>query len=163
AHNAVNIEFEGPESAGLMIWVSPPNVKKLKDALGDDFEQKLKGAKVQVNGRLLKYGGTKADWKNKLQISFDNKDNIQILPSDGNDSSTPTTTTSPAPGVGAAPLDAASEQLPEHVGENVIVTGHVQHVSWTAAHTGFNIEFDGPKKSSLLIWVSSKSLPKLTE
>jgi hypothetical protein len=163
AHNAVNIEFEGPESTGLMIWVSPPNVKKLKDALGDDFEQKLMGAKVQINGRLLKYGGTKADWKNKLQISFDNKDNIQILSSDDKNSSTPTTTTSPAPGVGAATLDAASEQLPEHLGENVIVTGHVQHVSWTAAHTGFNIEFDGPQKSSLLIWVSSKSLPKLTE
>jgi serine/threonine protein kinase len=82
AHNAVNIELEGPESTGVLIWVSPPNVKKLKEALGDDFEQKLAGAKIQISGRLLKYGGLKSDWKNKLQLSFDNKDNIKILKSD---------------------------------------------------------------------------------
>ena len=215
AHNAVNIEFEGPESASLLIWVSPSAIPKLKEALGDDFEQKLTGAKLQIHGRLLKYGGLKADWKNRLQITFDNKDNIQILssgedkpsvstptavpasgeqasqeakpPADSKQSSdaaeksnppvaatetakppvdAPPAETTPAPPAAkldAEPLDAASEQLAQHVGENVVVTGHVQHVGWTAAHTGLNIEFDGPEKSGLLIWVSPKSLPKLKE
>ena len=89
AHNALNIEMEGPESTSLLIWVSPRNVPKLKQALGDDFEQKLNGAKLQVRGRLMKYGGAKADWKNRLEITFDNKDNIKILSDDRTSSSPP--------------------------------------------------------------------------
>jgi DNA/RNA endonuclease YhcR with UshA esterase domain len=174
AHNAVNIEFEGPESAGLLIWVSPSAVPKLKEALGEDFEQKLAGAKVQIRGRVLKYGGTKSEWKNRLQITFDNKDNIKILSDDANNAPPPPSTTvatpeQPKPSADVSPkpetaaLDAASEQLPDHVDENVVVTGRVKLVSWTAAHTGINIEFDGPKNANLMIWVSPKSLPKLKE
>jgi serine/threonine protein kinase len=183
-HNAVNIEFEGPESSSLMIWVPPTMLPKLKESLGEDFEQKLTGAKVQMRGRLLKYGGAKSDWKNRLQMTFGNTADIKILSGDGNNSAALLLAADPAseepapqqpkPSVAAAPtpasvnpaataLDAASEQLPEHVEENVVVRGHVKLVSWTAAHTGFNIEFDGPEKSSLLVWVSPKSLPMLKE
>src|SRR5262249_53905063 len=84
AHNAVNIECQGPESTGLLIWVPPAAVPKLKEALGEDFEQKLAGAKIQIRGRLLKYGGTKAEWKNRLQMTFDNKDKFKILSEDPN-------------------------------------------------------------------------------
>jgi serine/threonine protein kinase len=174
--DGLNIELEGPESLGVLIWVAPTEMRKLVDALGPDFEQKLHRAKLQIRGRLLKYGGLKPEWKGRLQITFDSKDNIKIVSDGGTSSSSvPSAGSLPPEGKSAADasakpaaagqaaptLDASGEQLTQHVGENVVVVGRVQVVSWTIAHTGVNIEFEGPEESRLMVWVSPKSLDML--
>jgi hypothetical protein len=94
AHTGLNIEFDGPEKSSLMIWVSPKSLPKLKEVLGEDFEQKLNGAKREVHEKLAKYAGSNAPWVHRLQISFENIDQFKILSVNGNNSLSPPSATS---------------------------------------------------------------------
>ena len=83
ARNAANIELEGPDDAGVLVWVSWILYPKLTARLGEDLSAVLTGRTIRVTGRLGMYAGRSPELKNRVQLSLDDPAKFVILPSDG--------------------------------------------------------------------------------
>jgi tetratricopeptide (TPR) repeat protein len=82
AQNALNVELAGPEPSSLLVWI-PPNVyTEFAKVFGEDPTAALMNRTIRASGPLNKYGGRKADWKNRLQITLDDPPDLTILPTD---------------------------------------------------------------------------------
>ncbi len=150
--NAANVEFDGPDETRLMVWVGPAALPLLKKAVGDDLEKALSGAQIVCRGKLHLYSGSDSTLSQRLQIDFKSPDELQVA----------SPASSPRSATAAIELNASDlDLLHKHVGKQITVTGHVQHVSWTGSKNAANVEFDGPDETKLMVWVGPAALPLL--
>jgi hypothetical protein len=71
-----------------VLGVSPKSYAKVAKELGQDPTALLIDRSIRVSGRLSEYGGKRADWKDRLQITLDDPSQLSIL---SGDASSPTT------------------------------------------------------------------------
>jgi hypothetical protein len=82
AHNALNIELAGPEARALLVWIPPDSYVKFAKEFGEDPTALLMNRSIRVSGRLSEYGGRRAGWKDRLQITLDDPSQLSILATD---------------------------------------------------------------------------------
>jgi hypothetical protein len=81
AHNALNVEFDGPDETRMMLWVKPAKLSLFKQIAGDDFEKSLPGATIKILGKIEAFGAPRSRpaWKDRLEIQFDDAAQFQLL------------------------------------------------------------------------------------
>jgi len=79
AGNAMDIEFAGPDDRALLIWVPPATYSKLIAVLGQNPNRMLNDHTVRVTGHLAKYGGYRAAWKERIQITLDDPSKLLLV------------------------------------------------------------------------------------
>jgi hypothetical protein len=77
--DALNIDFNGPDGMRLFCWVPPPAMAKFQAALGPNFEATLPGREIIAKGVLARYGGRRAEWKQRVQLTLNDPAQLQFV------------------------------------------------------------------------------------
>ncbi len=81
AHNALNVEFEGPDETRLMCWLPPAALLRFTTAFGKDFDVAIAHHAIIVSGTVGTYGGRKEGWRRRLPITLDDPAQLTLSPS----------------------------------------------------------------------------------
>jgi hypothetical protein len=95
AHNALNIEFAGGDARALMVWVPPDTYAPLLKAFGANSANALTGRTILVRGRIDRYGGRRDDWKDRLQLTLTDPQQLWIVDDGGPSEATQPSTSNP--------------------------------------------------------------------
>ena len=79
AGNAMNVEFAGPNDHALLVWVPQSPYLKLVAVLGPNPDQALKDRTIRVTGLLAYYGGKRAAWKERLQLTLGDPSKLLLV------------------------------------------------------------------------------------
>jgi hypothetical protein len=79
AGKAMDIEFDGPSDRALLIWVPQGTYPKLMAVLGQNPGRTLKDQIIRVTGQLAHYGGFRAAWKERLQITLEDPSKLLLV------------------------------------------------------------------------------------
>jgi hypothetical protein len=81
AHNALNIEFTGPDDKRRMMgWIPPQALGTFTAALKGVRIDDLTGREVEIKGSLVRYSGRRTNWMQRFQVSLTAPSQFQLLP-----------------------------------------------------------------------------------